>query len=133
MVANLDANFDLNRGEACIYLAADISAEQLQEYFMDNIQCEESVEWNESAQRVEVKQSSRIGKIVLQESIVHNSESREAVQECLIQAIRDIGLECLNWSAKAERLKQRVQFIHHNLDNNPALKKQFADQPLPDF
>jgi len=32
------ANLDARQGEACIYLAADISAEQLQEYFTDNIQ-----------------------------------------------------------------------------------------------
>jgi len=127
------ANLDGKQGEACIYLAADISAEQLQEYFSGHIQHEERVDWNESAQRVEVKQTSTVGKIVLQESMIHHSESREAVQQCLLQAIRDMGMECLNWSAKAESLKQRVQFIHHHLDHNAALKKQFADQPLPDF
>ena len=127
------ANLDGKQGEACIYLAADISAEQLQAYFIENIQQEERVEWNESAQRVEVKQTSTIGKIVLQESVIHHSESREAVQECLMQAIRDMGLECLNWSAKAKSLKQRVQFIHHQLDHNAVLKKCIADQPLPEF
>jgi len=127
------ANLDAKQGEACIYLAADISAEQLREYFSGNIQHEERVEWNESAQRVEVKQTSSIGKIVLQESIVSNSECREAVQRCLMQAIRDMGLACLNWSSKAESLKQRVQFITHHLHNNSAVKKQFADLPLPDF
>jgi len=127
------ANLDAKHGEACIYLAADISAEQLQEYFSEHIQHEERVEWNDGAQRVEVKQTSSIGKIVLQEAIMNSSESREAVQDCLLQAIRDMGLACLNWSAKVLSLQQRVQFIHHHLDNNVALKKQFADQPLPDF
>jgi len=130
------ANLDAKQGEACIYLAADISAEQLQEYFIDNIQHEERVEWNESAQRVEAKQTSRIGKIILQESILHdvkNTKSKEAIQQCLMQAIRNTGLECLNWNAKANSLKQRVQFINHHLNNNPAVKKQFAEQPLPDF
>ena len=130
------ANLDAKQGEACIYLAADISAEQLQEYFIDNIQHEERVEWNESAQRVEAKQTSRIGKIILQESILHdvkNTETQDAIQQCLMQAIRNTKLECLNWNAKANSLKQRVQFINHHLNNNPAVKKQFADQPLPDF
>lgn len=130
------ANLDAKQGEACIYLAADISAEQLQEYFIDNIQHQERVEWNESAQRVEAKQTSRIGKIILQESILHdvkNTETQDAIQQCLIQAVRNTRLECLNWNAKADNLKQRVQFINHHLNNNPAVKKQFADQPLPDF
>ncbi|NWF39090.1 ATP-dependent helicase HrpB [Mariprofundus sp. NF] len=134
--ANFDPNFDTNRGEARIYLAADISAEQLQEYFMDNIQQEESVEWNESAQRVEVKQISRMGNIKLEESTlrdVKNRATQELIQECLIQAIRSRGVGCLNWSAKAHSLQQRVEFIHHHLDHSPAVKKQFADRPLPDF
>lgn len=129
------ANLDAKQGEACIYLAADISAEQLQEYFIDNIQHEERVEWNESAQRVEAKQTSRIGKIIIQESILNdikNTETKEAIQQRLIQAIKNTGLECLNWNEKANSLKQRVQFINHHL-NNTAIKKQFADQPLPDF
>ncbi|MFK5947267.1 MAG: hypothetical protein QM500_00675, partial [Methylococcales bacterium] len=85
------ANLDAKQGEACIYLAADIIAEQLQEYFIDNIQHEERVEWNESAQRIEAKQTKRIGKIILQ----------EAIQQCLMQAVRESKLECLNWNAQA--------------------------------
>ncbi|NOQ89484.1 MAG: ATP-dependent helicase HrpB, partial [Gammaproteobacteria bacterium] len=49
------ANLDARQGEACIYLAADINAEQLQEYFIDNIQKKEKTEWNENGKRVEVK------------------------------------------------------------------------------
>ena len=130
------ANLNAKQGEACIYLAADISAEQLQEYFMDNIQHEEGVEWNENAQRVEAKQTQRMGKIILQQSIlknVKNTQTQDAIQQRLMQAIRESKLECLNWNAQALSLKQRVQFINHHLNNHPAIKKQFADQPLPDF
>jgi len=136
VVANLDASSDGNRGEARIYLAADISADQLQEYFVDTIQHEERVEWNDDAQRVEAKQIKRIGKILLHESILHdvkNTDTQNAIQQCLMQAIKDTELACLNWSAKATSLKQRVQFIHHQMHHNPAVKNTFADQPLPDF
>jgi len=130
------ANLDAKQGEACIYLAADISAEQLQEYFVDHIQHEERVEWNDSAQRVEVKQISRMGKVMLQKSILHgvkNTDTQAAIQHCLMQAIRDTKLECLNWNTKAISLKQRVQFINHHCHHNPIVKKQLKDQPLPDF
>jgi len=129
------ANLDAKQGEACIYLAADISAEQLQEYFSEHIQREEHVEWNESAQRAEVKQTSRMDKIILQESIQHdvkNTATQAAVQQCLMLAIKSQGLDCLNWSAKAVSLKQRVLFMNHHFQNNAALKKQFSE-PLPDF
>ena len=127
------ANLDARQGEACIYLAADITAEQLQEYFVDNIEKKEKIEWNEKTQRVEVKQSSSIGNIILQESIINSSETRVAVQQCLIQAIKNSGVDCLNWTPQANTLKQRVQFINHHFNNNPALKKQHGDNNLPDF
>jgi len=130
------ANLDAKQGEACIYLAADISAEQLQEYFIEHIQHEEVVEWNESAQRVEAKQTKRIGKIILQESIltdVKNTKSKEAIQQCLMQAIKNTKLECLNWTEKANSLRQRVQFVNHHFSNNPEFKKQFSSEALPDF
>jgi len=130
------ANLDARQGEACIYLAADISAEQLQEYFIDHIQHEERVEWNDSAQRVEVKQISRMGKIMLQESILHdvkNPGTQAAIQHCLMQAIRDTRLACLDWSTKAISLKQRVQFMNYHCHHNPAVKKQLKGQPMPDF
>jgi len=141
VVANLDANSgthnsDVHRGEARIYLAAEISAEQLEEYFSANIQHEERVAWNESAQRAEVKQTSSMGKILLLESIQNDMKSpatQAAIQQCLMQAIRDAHLECLNWNQKALNLQQRVLFINHHAENNPALKKQFANLPLPDF
>jgi len=127
------ANLDARQGEACIYLAAEINAEQLQEYFIDNIQTKEKVEWNEKGQRVEVKQTSSIGQLILQESIINSSETREAVQQCLIQAIKKCGVDCLNWTPQANALKQRVQFINHHFKNNPALNKQHGDIKLPDF
>ena len=127
------ANLDARQGEACIYLAADINADQLQEYFIDHIHKKEKIEWNQSTQRVEVKQTSSIGKIVLQESIINNSENKEAVQQCLMQAIKNKGIDCLNWTPQANALKQRIQFINHHFNNNSVLKKQHCDNKLPDF
>ncbi len=132
------ANLDARQGEACIYLAADIDAEQLQEYFTDIIQQKEKVEWNEKGQRVEVKQTSSIGQLILQESIIKNSDTKEAVQQCLIQSVKNNGIDCLNWTPQANALKQRVQFINHHFKNNPMLKKQHGDDNndedrLPDF
>jgi len=130
------ANLDAKQGEATIYLAADISAEQLQEFCADTIQHEEQIEWNESAQRVEAKQTSSIGQVILDETIlrdINNTNTQEAIQQRLLQAINESKLECLNWDDKANNLKQRVQFINHYFNNNPTVNKQLADQPLPDF
>ncbi len=126
------ANLDAKQGEACIYLAAEINAEQLQNYFKNNIKQKETVKWNEKTQRVEVKQTNSIGKIILQETVINKSENKQAVQHCLIEAIKNTGLDCLNWTPQATALKQRVQFINYHAKNN-ALKKQLNDNELPDF
>ncbi len=135
------ANLDAKQSEASIYLAAEITAQQLQDYFIDNIQQLESIEWNQIQQRVEAKHTGRIGKIILQETRIsdaNTAENKQAVQQCLLQAIKDTGLLCLNWSAQADNLKQRVQFINHQLNNNHALKQQLIETrsietQLPDF
>ncbi len=126
------ANLDAGQGEAKIYLASEISEQQLQDYFSDHIKHTESITWNETQQRVEAKQSSYIGKIVLHEKLV-TPENRDGVLHCLINAIKETGLQCFNWSPQADNLKQRVQFINSHAENNPALKKQPGDEPLPDF
>lgn len=130
------ANLDEQQGEARIYLAADINAQQLQDYFSANIQQQETVSWNETLQRVEARQTTSIGKIVLQEALISDdkkSATRTAIQQCLVAAIRNTGLQCLNWSPAADSLSQRVQFINHHLSHNQALKAQIKEQNLPDF
>ncbi len=127
------ANLDARQGEACIYLAADISAEQLEEYFIDIIQDHESITWNENTQRVEVKQSRLIGQIALKEAIINRTENQDSVTQCLIQAIRNTGINCLNWTPRANDLKARVQCINYHLNNNLEFNKQHTDNTLPDF
>lgn len=133
VIASLDARQGrAGQGEAAIYLAADISALQLEAYFVDLIEHKETIAWNATQQRVEAKQISGLGKIILQQTLTP-AHDKDAVHQCLLQAIKTIGLECLNWSSEASNLKQRVQFIHHNIDTNPSLKKQLIDRGLPDF
>ena len=133
VIANLDAmQGKAGQGEATIYLAAEITAVQLEEYFTDIIEHNETTSWNETHQRVETKQTSSIGKIILQQSLV-STDNKNAVQQCLLQAIKNSGLECLNWTSQARNLKQRVQFINQKINANPAFKNQLIDYKLPDF
>jgi ATP-dependent helicase HrpB len=143
VIASLDAkqgqsgngsswNHNSNQSEASIYLAAEISAEQLEKYFIDEIHHTETIEWNETQQRVEAKQVTGIGKIILQEQLV-SPENKQAIHHCLLKAIKDKGLQCLNWTPQASNLQQRVQFININIENNRSLKAQLNTSDLPDF
>lgn len=130
------ANLDIKQANAAIYLAAEITEAQLQSYFTELIQQTENVEWNEIKQRVEAKQITNIGEIILQEKIITPKNS-DMVQQRLILAIKIAGLQCLNWTPQASNLKQRVQFINENVSNNAELKKQLfggnTKTQLPNF
>ena len=131
VVANLDA-MKGRSSEASIYLAEAISLQQLEDYFADDIKQQEVLGWNEKSLRVEAKLCRYLGSICLQEKTVV-PENKQAVHECLLKAIQQNGLQCLNWTAQAESLKQRVDFIAYHIKQNEALKKQYASANLPDF
>ncbi|MBE9568387.1 MAG: ATP-dependent helicase HrpB, partial [Proteobacteria bacterium] len=129
------ANLDAKNTEATIYLAAEISEQQLQDYFSDSITHEESVAWNETQQRVEINQTSSIGKIVLQKKLISakdNAALQQTVQQILVQAIEATGLQCLNWSDKAIALRQRVQLININDKDGDYALPDFSDGALSD-
>ena len=123
---------DASKREAIIYLAAEISEKQLEDEFIELIEVKEFIEWNATHQRVETKQITNIGKLVIYEN-QSIPENKSSVHQCLLSAIERIGLDCLNWSPQAVSLKQRVIFIKQNININEELKKQYFDAQLPDF
>jgi len=129
VIANLDGR--QTNADARIYLSADITQLQLNEYFSELIKVDEDISWNESVQRVEAKITESIGKLVINQKL-SVSANRKNVQQCLIAEIYKAGLQCLNWSPQATSLKNRVVFIRHQLASNHInLKKTCID--LPDF
>jgi ATP-dependent helicase HrpB len=138
VIANLNALPDkARRGEASIYLAAEITRQQLEDYLPELIQQTEVVQWNDSLLRVEAKQSTVIGNIVLKETLLTPGK-KEVIHQCLLQAIQNIGLKSFDWSPQAMNLRQRLQFINLQLNNKHDLNKQVSNKPLseinlPDF
>ncbi|VAW64806.1 ATP-dependent helicase HrpB [hydrothermal vent metagenome] len=129
-----DNRQDNRLGEARIFLAAEITEEQIETCFSKLIDTTESILWNEKFQRVECKTISRIGQIVLQQNTTPTS-SKEAVHHCLISAIQASGLHSLNWSSQASSLRNRVQFINQFQALNSDHEKSIASgaMSLPDF
>jgi len=128
------ANMSSHSGKQMyIQLAAEITGQQLEQYCADLITDTEQVNWNDDALRVESKTVSSLGKISLHESTHTNDDAgrREAIQHCLLQGLKRIGIGQLTWSDKANSLKQRIQFINHyttELDDT-----QLKALELPDF
>jgi len=120
------------QGKASILLAAEISPQQLQDYLPELIQQADSVQWNESLQRVEASQTVTIGKITLQQKQI-TPDSKEAIHQCLLAAIENHGLQSFHWSAQATRLKQRIQFINQQLKHNGESQNKQKNTAMPDF
>jgi ATP-dependent helicase HrpB len=133
VIANLNAMpGNAAQGEASIYLAAEITQHQLEDYFPELIQHTEDIQWNNSLQRVEAKQKTVIGNIILKETLL-TIENKEVIQQCLLQAIKVIGLKSFNWTPQAMNLKQRLQFINQRSINGPASIKSLSKLKLADF
>ena len=128
------ANMSAHAGQKMyIQLAAEITGQQIEQYCSHLISETEQVNWNDEAKRVEAKTVTSLGRISLHDSLNTNdkAKNREAVQRCLLQGIKDTGIDQLHWSDKAISLKQRVQFINHytaELDDS-----QLKALELPDF
>ncbi len=134
VVANLDSKTSVQakNGEASIYLAAEISIAQIEKFFSHIIERQEITEWNSNEQRVDTRQTSSIGKIILQQTSI-TPEDKTTVHRCLLQAIQDTGLKCFEWGDRALGLQHRVQFINKNGESYPAIEKLLRDNPLPDL
>ena len=131
VIASLDRKQGaMASADAVIYLAAEISEQQLEDYFPQRIQQTESVSWNNELKRVESRSITRLGQIILQQRETP-AENRAIIQQCLIEGIRQNGLNCLNWSKEALHLRQRLAFLHHHIQHNDTLKAQYGDI-LPD-
>ena len=130
VVANLDAKSA--QKESTIYLCAEITASQLDDYFADIILNEEKMSWNENQQRVEAKQLQRIDKLILNEQLMPPKD-KNLMQTCLLSAVKEQGLACLNWSPAALQLKQRLVFIQSAMAENVNVQKKLSHENLPDF
>lgn len=133
VVANLDGLSGRGiQGEAVVYLAAEITVFQLNEYFNNLIEFKETTQWNENQQRVEVKQSTSLGKLSLKEKFITPDDKR-SIHECLLLVIKSKGLDCFNWSSEAVSLRNRLLFIDYYIKNDDVVNNKLDGFELPDF
>ncbi len=116
------AEADAGAAEGKIYLAAPVSAAELEQFFADDIVVEEEVVWDGREKRVRARRRRKLGAVVLEEA-PHESADVD-VAGAMMEGIRRAGLHSLPWERDAERLCGRIQWARQNLAG-------LAD--LPDF
>jgi ATP-dependent helicase HrpB len=105
------AELDGERRVARIFLAAPLSADEIEEDFADLIETCETIAWDEREAAVLARRQRRLGALVL-----------DQVTAAMLDGVRALGLEALPWTREAESLRERVLFLRrHNGEGWPDL------------
>ncbi|CAN5870294.1 ATP-dependent helicase HrpB [soil metagenome] len=94
-----------------IFLAAPIARSDIEHHFDDRIVAVEDVAWDPDTRSVRARRIRRIGAIVLGESGM-TDVSPARIARALLDAVLTEGLSLLDWSSDAQRLRQRLAFLH---------------------
>lgn len=121
------AESDGNPTMARIYRCAPLECDLLEHHAPDLFTTKESISWNADAQRVEAREITSLGSIVLESSPLFAPDLGQ-MKRTLIEGIRSHGLEALYWSPQALALRHRLQALHHH---SPDLSfGDFSDETL---
>ncbi len=124
------AELDAAQTDARIFSAAALSETSLQEHFVDLITKVRSTKWNDENERVEARETTKLGAITLNEHPVRNIDDGD-IKTALLNAIREKGLDTLTWSKEALGLRQRVNFLNYWKKQDDKAAAVIGD--LPDF
>ncbi len=116
--------------EVC--LASSFSRELLEQRFPD-LPWTSECRWDRASGRVLSVQQQRFGELVIQERPAQ--PSAEELAGAVIQGIREEGLQILNWTATANKLRARLNFLHRALPEEgwPDLSEETLLAELEDW
>ena len=93
--------------EARIRQAVAISEAEVRSLYAAQITWRDLCHWSKRHRRVEARQQECFGALVLDDRAWRDA-TPEAVAAALMEGVRDLGLGCLNWSARARLLRARI-------------------------
>ncbi len=121
---------DLNAAgnNACIFRAAALFEASLQEHFGDLVVKERLTRWNDESERVEAREMTKLGAIILDERPVRNIDDSD-IKTALLGAIREKGLDALTWSKETLGLRRRVNFLNYWKERDEMVAAVIGDLP----
>jgi ATP-dependent helicase HrpB len=125
-------DLDAAGADARIFRAATVTEPLIEEHFGGRIAKERLTRWNDEAERVEVREVKKLGAIVLDERPSGEVRS-EDVANALLGAVRERGLDALDWPKESLTLRQRVGFLNYWRTHDEKAAAVIGDLELPDF
>ena len=109
VVSELDSRAE----SAAMYKAAALSKAQIEEHLQELIEDKEVLRWNAQDKKIEARKLRSLDALILEETQMQ-VPSNEKSAGLLIEAIKEIGMDCFAWSKKASSFKERVNFVNHH-------------------
>ena len=116
VVADLDGSTQDSR----IYLAAPITAAEIEELYADRIVGEETVRWGEREGAVLARRQRRLGALILEDKPLTRPDA-EKLKAAMLDGVRQLGLGALPWSDDLARWRERVAFLRRLDESWPDL------------
>ena len=120
------ASLNANARDSFINLALSISLELIEEYFSSFITTKESVKYNKESKKFDIRVKRYFLSLEL-DSKPQQLTSKHSIKKLLLGLVKEEGLSVLNWSNKAQSLKERINFVNANVDE-PLI--DFSDENL---
>ncbi|MCW8884346.1 MAG: ATP-dependent helicase HrpB, partial [Motiliproteus sp.] len=109
------ADLDGKQADAQIYLAAEISLEQIRHYFSEQIEETTEVAWHGPSASVKARAKQQLGALTLNETMISDPDP-ELITAGLLAGIRSKGIDCLPWDKQSRALCDRVRLVNTYLD-----------------
>ena len=103
-------------------LAAPITREELEQAFGEQITTANEVRFDPATNRVTGRRMRRLGALVLDDKPIGQPDA-VLVAQALLGYLQEAGLGKLNWTAGAQQLQQRLEFMRHHF-GPPAANEQ---------
>lgn len=113
-IAHLDGQTDEQRRDARIFLAATLTAEDLETAFAAQIETVDEVRWDAREGAVLARHQRRLGALILEDRALAHPDP-EQVRRALLEGIRQAGLTCLPWQARHQQWRGRVALLRRTL------------------
>jgi len=126
------AELDGDARSSRIFLGASLTQSDIDAQFLDQMEIDEALEWDERTRSVRALVRTRLGAITLSESIVAASGMKGAT-DLLLNVIRREGIQTLPWSDAAKITRERITFVRTRHANWPDLSDESLTATLGEW
>jgi ATP-dependent helicase HrpB len=123
------AELDGAQRDARIFLAAPIGLDDLTKHFRALIEETAEIRWDERAGALSAKQELRLGALLLASADIRDPDP-EAMQQAVLEGLKQVGIAGLPWSKELRQWRARVLLMRQYAVPSPAPWPDLSDETL---